>query len=298
MFLKMKDICEKEYNNFLSLPNVNGIAIGHKIINGMDTGVLCLKVLVETKVHESMLNKQAVIPKFYNGIMTDVIEVGVIEALANTTKVRPTLGGYSIGVAGTSTVGTLGCLVSKKSGTSLETYILSNNHVIAGSNTTAIGSLILQQGQGDGGANPADGVANLSDFVNINFSGGNNKVDAAIALAISTSLVSKTIFEVGDITGIASALIGGAVKKSGRTTGFTTGSITGVNATLSVAYGAQTAIFINQIIATPMSDSGDSGSIVLDNSNRVIGLLFSGSASITGMNDIRDVLKSFRARLI
>ncbi|MBN1040241.1 hypothetical protein DVW12_16255 [Clostridium botulinum] len=300
MFNQMKYICENEYNNFLSLPNVNGIAIGHKTVKGIDTGVICLKVLVENKVDENTLKKDEKIPKIYNGVITDVIEVGVLEAYANTSKVRPTEGGISIGVAGSSTAGTLGCLVSTGAGSNLKTYVLSNNHVMALTNTAPIGSLILQPAQGDGGANPGDGIANLSQFVNIDFTtGSTNTVDCAIAEVSNLSLVSPSIISIGNISSIASAVIGGFVQKSGRTTGYTTGTISGVNATLNISYGSfGSAIFVNQIITSAMSSSGDSGSIVLDSSNRVIGLLFAGSSSITGLNDIRNVLKSFRARLV
>lgn len=299
MYRKMQYICDNEYNNFLSLPNVNGVGIGYKVTNGIDTGILCLKVFVEKKVDENTLQKDERIPKFYNGIMTDVYEAGKIEALANTTKVRPAPGGVSIGVAGTGTVGTLGCLVSKGAGTGLKTYVLSNNHVIALSNTAPIGSLILQQGQGDGGANPGDGIANLSNFIPVNYSGGNNTVDCAIAEVINTSLVTPSIITIGNITGIAAAVINDFVQKSGRTTGYTTGTITAVNVTSNVNFGSfGTATFIHQIAATKMSDPGDSGSIVLDNQNRVIGLLFAGGPASTLMNDIRDVLKAFSARLV
>lgn len=300
MLSKMNHICENEYDRFFSLPNVNGIAIGHKIINGIDTGVLCLKVLVEKKVPEDELSPLAKIPALYDGILTDVVEVGEIKALANTSKVRPTVGGISIGVAGTNTVGTLGCLVTTGAGSGLNTYVLSNNHVMALSNTAPIGSLILQQGQGDGGANPGDGIANLSSYITINFTApATNLVDCAIAKVSNLSLVSSPIISIGNITGIASAVINNFVQKSGRTTGYTTGTITGVNATITVNYGAfGSAIFIHQIITTPMSSPGDSGSIILDSSNRVIGLLFAGSSQFTAMNDIRDVLKAFRARLV
>lgn len=301
MYGKMKYICENEYNNFLSLPNVNGVAIGHKVIGGKDTGVLCLKVFVKQKIDKSLLQKDETIPKFYNGIMTDVYESGEILAHANTGKIRPAEGGYSIGVAGSTTVGTFGCLVSTGAGTGLKTYVLSNNHVIALVNTAAIGSLILQPGQGDGGANPGDGIANLSNYITINFTAGStNTVDCAIAEVTNMSLVTSQIAQIGNITGIASALINGFVQKSGRTTGYTTGSIIGVNATTDVNYGTShgTATFVNQIVATSMSSGGDSGSIVLDNQNRVIGLLFAGSTSVTIMNDIRDDLKAFRARLV
>lgn len=300
MYIKMKYICENEYNNFLSIPNVNGVAIGHKVIKGIDTGVLCLKVFVEKKIDEGSLAKADIIPKFYNGFVTDVYEAGRLTAYANTGKIRPAQGGYSIGVAGTGTVGTLGCLVTTGAGTGLSTYVLSNNHVMALSNSAPIGSLILQPGQGDGGANPGDGIANLTSYIPINFTvGSTNTVDCAIAKVINTSLVTPTITQIGNITGIASAVINSFVQKSGRTTGYTTGSIIAVNGTTNVGYGsAGVATFINQIFCSPMSSPGDSGSIVLDSSNRVIGLLFSGSSTLTGVNDIRNVLKAFRARLV
>lgn len=302
MYQTMKNICENEYNYFFALPNVVGVGIGNKTIKGIDTITPCLKVLVEEKVQQDKLLAQDMVPGLYKGILTDVIEVGHIAIEPNTSKVRPAPGGYSIGLAGSSSAGTLGCLVTIGTGSNLKTYILSNNHVIASNNTAPIGSLILQPAQGDGGANPGDGIANLSSFVTINFAGGNNLVDAAIGQVISTSLVTSSITSIGNITGIASAEVGGGVKKSGRTTSFTSGKITSINTTVTVDYNpggaAQNATFIRQIVATSMSQAGDSGSIVVDPYNRVVGLLFAGSSSTTIMNDIREVLKSFRARLL
>ena len=302
MYNKMTYICENEYQNFFNLPNVNGIGIGNKIISGIDTLSPCLKVMVIKKVSKEELQLNEVIPKEYKGIPTDVVEIGEIYAHGNTGKIRPAQGGYSIGVAGNSSVGTLGCLVSNGTGSALKTYILSCNHVIALENTAPIGSLILQPGQGDGGLNPGDGIANLSAFVPVNFSSGGNLVDCAIAQVLSTTLVSSQIASIGNITGIASALVGGFIQKSGRTTGYTTSTIQSINTTLIVNYsGGKQATFIRQITTGPMSNSGDSGSIGLDSSNRVLGLLFAGSTGPTGIsayNDIRDVLKSFRARLV
>ncbi|MGL6106308.1 trypsin-like peptidase domain-containing protein [Romboutsia sp.] len=299
MYNNMAYVCENEYQNFFNLPNVNGLGIGNKIINGIDTLSPCLKVMVIKKVGKEELQTHEIIPKEYKGIPTDVVEVGEIYAHGNTGKIRPAQGGYSIGVVGTFIVGTLGCLVSNGTGSALKTYILSNNHVIALENTAPIGSLILQPGQADGGINPGDGIANLSSFVPVNFSGGNNLVDCAIAQVISTTLVSSQIVSIGNITGIASAIVGGFVQKSGRSTSYTTGTIQSINTTLLVNYsGGKQATFIRQLVASSMSQVGDSGSIVLDSSNRAIGLIFASSTSITALNDIRDVLKSFRARLV
>src|SRR6266481_8711307 len=82
--------------------------------------------------------------------------------------------------------GTLGALVEDTSGTK---YILSNNHVLARTNAAAIGEDIIQPGLID--ESPAcfkdstDIVANLSNFISINFKTKGtmrtNAVDAAIA---------------------------------------------------------------------------------------------------------------------
>jgi predicted ATP-dependent Lon-type protease len=83
-----------------------------------------------------------------------------------------------------------------------------------------------------------------------------------------------------------------AVRKSGRTTGFTTGEITVIEATVTVCYGSgKDAVFENQLIMGPMSQGGDSGSlIVAAGSLQAVGLLFAGSEQSTIANPIQAVL--------
>jgi hypothetical protein len=96
------------------------------------------------------------------------------------------------------------------------------------------------------------------------------------------------------------ATLGQNVRKSGRTTDFTTGTVTLLNATVNVAYGAtQTARFEGQIITTPMSQGGDSGSLIVDGTeNKAVGLLFAGSAQATiFFNPIQEVLDALQINL-
>jgi len=87
--------------------------------------------------------------------------------------------------------------------------------------------------------------------------------------------------------------LGLKIRKSGRTTGLTSGEITQVDATVQVLYGLVTmATFTDQLMAGPMSSGGDSGSAVLDESDRVIGLLFAGSESVTIINRIQNVVQA------
>ena len=139
--------------------NVNGVAVGYKIVAGKDTGELCVSVLVRKKRAKSELLSKDLVPQTVNGTPTDVKQVGEIVAFqSRTDHWRPAPGGVSIGHY-LITAGTLGGLV--KDATTGETLILSNNHVIANSNSAAKGDIIIQPGAYDGGSNPGDRIAEL-----------------------------------------------------------------------------------------------------------------------------------------
>jgi hypothetical protein len=71
-----------------------------------------------------------------------------------------------------------------------------------------------------------------------------------------------------------------AVEKSGRTTGYTTGTVAYTDASTWVDYGSgKKAYFVDQILVyQPFIDSGDSGSCV-DKGGSFVGLAFAGSSS-------------------
>ncbi|UCE05415.1 MAG: hypothetical protein JSW07_17640 [bacterium] len=313
--------------------NVNGVAVGHKIVAGKDTGELCVKVFVKKKMAKSELLSKDLVPLTIDGVPTDVKEVGEIVAFKlRTEQWRPAPGGVSIGHYAIS-AGTLGGFV--KDNTTEETLILSNNHVMANSNSASIGDPILQPGPADGGRNPQDRIADLERFVIIQFTGGPgngcflaktasgvlnvfakilgsksrivptridaeiNEVDAAVAKPISDDVITGDILDIGVVTGTKAAEIGMRVRKSGRTTGTTTGIIQELSATVDVGYGgSRVARFENQIIVEgingPFSRPGDSGSLVVDDEDlenpKAVGLLFAGSDSITVVNPIDRVL--------
>jgi len=110
--------------------------------------------------------------------------------------------------------------------------------------------------------------------------------------------VEKRILEIGVPQGSREATLGTKVKKSGRTTGFTTGRITQIDVTSQVSYGeGKTAIFEDQLMAGAMSQGGDSGSAVLDEEDYVIGLLFAGSDVTTLINPIQFVLDALEVEI-
>ena len=278
-------------------------------------------VSVERKLPESKLRPEHVIPKYIEGVPTSVMETGKLWAL-RTGRHRPAPGGVSIGHY-SITAGTLGCLVEKDG----LVYILSNNHVLANSNDAKLGDAVLQPGPHDGGTLD-DRIAELYDFVPVRcaldaecpvsgavtrglnavagalgsrvrflaarVSEDTNLVDAAIAKPSKDGDVAAEVLEIGRLTGSASGELGVAVRKSGRTTELTAGEITQVDVTCQVQYGlGQIAVFEDQLMAGPMSEGGDSGSVVVNGSNQVVGLLFAGSAQVTIMNRIEHVLDAF-----
>ncbi len=325
----IKNTLRNYRGQLLERKNVVATGLGYKITGGQKTSTLSIICSVTKKVAASELSSTDLVPTSLNGTPTDVIETGVIRALQSPTeKHRPAPGGVSIGHRDI-TAGTLGCLV-KKDG---RFVILSNNHVLANSNAAEIGDPILQPGPYDGGRYPDDHIADLEQFIPINISGlpsdcpvatgtanflnsiarlfgssvqlqainqqaTENLVDAAIARPLNPEDVKNEIIDIGTAQGTVDAELGMAIKKSGRTTGFTTGEIQQVDVTVNVQYGeGQIAQFTDQFMAGAMSQGGDSGSAVLDDSNNLVGLLFAGSDTSTIMNRIQNVFSALGVSL-
>lgn len=185
-------------------------------------------------------------------------------------------------------------------------YILSNNHVIGDLGHAQPGDPICQPGLVDTHCVPKRIVAQFtlaSPFT--------DNVDAAIA-----ELIDGTMDPKGEILGIGLPSSQGvdpigemAVQKSGRSTNVTHGTIQSYNANIKVNYndacrGALTTpvSFTNQIVivskdATPFSDNGDSGSLVMTEDRQPVGLLFSSSPTLTAANPIKEVLDRLSAKL-
>lgn len=287
---EVREITDEE---LLGYPNVVGVATGYKIKAGKVTPELCMQVLVEKKVEEKLLAEN-VVPNEVEGIKTDVIATGRIEALTFKGRYRPTFPGASIGHVAI-TAGTFGCLVQDKK--EHDFLILSNNHVLANSNHASIGDPILQPGRYDGGIYPRDVIAKLKEFVPL--VSGYNLVDAAVAKPLDQRLVIASIPWIGIPTGTANARLGWMVRKSGRTTQYKTGRVTSIDATVKVGYGAGVVyLFKNQILTTCMSAGGDSGSLLVDPYARAVGLLFAGSSVVTVHNHISNVLMALEIEMV
>jgi hypothetical protein len=316
-------------SELLGKPNVVATGVGYKVSAGKQTEELSIICSVETKKGKQALSEREMVPPSVQGVTTDVYPTGPIYVFQDPTgRFRPAPGGVSVGHE-LITAGTLGCWVKKND----KHYILSNNHVLANSNDANIGDRILQPGPYDGGTVSNDQIATLSEFIEIKFNetvnpcqfangaaavlnflarmigsrsrmksvrtqAAENLVDCAIAEPLDPNDVRNEILNIGNILGIEDATLGMGLKKGGRTTGFTTGSVQQIDVTSQVSYGTnKTGIFVDQLMAGAMSQGGDSGSAVLNNDNKIVGLLFAGSSNSTIINRIQNVFQALNVSL-
>ncbi len=240
---------------------------------------------------------------------------------SHTAKQTPpiqlgTSGGWSKDLAnGYCCGGTLGSLVQIGS----TQYILSNYHVfesdiVSGGNSTTAqtGDPIIQPGLIDVNCS-ASGAQTVATLVKKSSLPKNN-VDCSIGKVVSGMVSSDgAILEIGTISrATVGASINQAVKKSGRTTGLTHSSVSGLNATISVTYDnecaggtAFTKTFTGQIVianrGSSFLNSGDSGSLMVEDvatNPRAVGLLFAGSSTDAIANPIGAVLSFLGATMV
>jgi hypothetical protein len=94
----------------------------------------------------------------------------------------------------------------------------------------------------------------------------------------------------------AEAPVNTIVRKSGRSSGVGQGIVSAVNTTVRVRYLGGVAVLRDQMVVEgiggrPFSESGDSGSLVLDDgTRRPVGLVCAGSPRRTVVNRIQRVL--------
>ncbi|MGL4876114.1 MAG: trypsin-like peptidase domain-containing protein [Clostridium sp.] len=296
----LKTICQFNFQTLLSKTNVVGLCPSTKIINEIDTGIPCLTVLVNQKFPPSSINISNFIPTIYCGVPTDVIEVGNLKPFGLTSKIRPFKGGYSIGTVYSTiftSTGTGGCVVKDSS----SYYILTNHHVVSYGVSNPLGLAVYQPSVQDGGSRTNDIIGAVARYIprkySSLFSSQTNLVDAAL-IKISPENASNIIANIGSISGInANPTVGTSIQKSGRTSGYTTGVIKSLNATVSFYDNGQRLVFTNQIITSPFMQNGDSGSVALDTSNRIVGLCFSGSDSMSVINPITTVFNMLNVTL-
>lgn len=303
--------------DWMRQPEILGTAVGID-----DSGNLTLLVYVD---QESRNAGEVVrsLPRDVRGVGVKVEFTDKFRAMAVNHKAKQappiqlgTSGGWRYDLAnGFCCGGTLGSLVLIGG----VQHVLSNYHVleadiVSGGNSRVAqtGDPVIQPGLIDVNCNAAT-AQSVATLVKKSSLPGSN-VDCAVAQVIPGMVNSSgAILEIGTISNqTIAASLNQAVKKSGRTTGLTRSTVTGLNATISVAYdnecaggAAFTKTFTGQIVVrnngSRFLNSGDSGSLMVQDvatKPRAVGLLFAGSSSTAIANPIGQVLSFLNATMV
>ena len=259
-------------------PNVVGysLKLKNKVKGGVELPVPSLRIYVSRKLPLEKLRKDEVIPREVEGIPTDIIEVGRLKRLEGfRERYRPSPCGVSTSRADEEAAGTIGWWMVDEDGL---LYLMSNNHVWAKENNASPGDEIIQPGRLDGGDPEEDVIAELASWIDIDFAGGVNKVDVAIAQPYIPQTYTS-IMEKGGAAGKRDPQLNEEAVKVGRTTGVTEGVVKDDSATLQVEYATGTALFEDVFIVEGVNvvKNGDSGSPVLGSDMCFLGLLFAGN---------------------
>jgi hypothetical protein len=183
------------------------------------------------------------------------------------------------------------------------TMALSNFHVAAVDTSWSTSDRQCQPGRVDGGSPPGDEFGTLARAVI------SEHVDGSVTTLDSGKAWKAEVQGIGAVAGTATAVLHQAVRKRGRTTELTYGTVESLDFTVSIDYGdgVGTKTLKNQLrIATDtskstrFSDHGDSGSVIMTDDRHVVGLLFAGSSdgANTFANPIADVLSELDVTML
>jgi hypothetical protein len=297
-------IKERVEAQFLSAPGVTAVDVGYKEVGGQLTDQVAIRVHVAQKT-DNVPDDQRV-PAEIEGAVTDVLErryepqvlaqqVATMVPLADSTHYATLEGGVSMGpsrvIGGSIFAGTLGAIVIDNA--TNQHAALTNFHVACVDNTFRNGDRMVQPSQIDTGVVPADEFGSLvRESLSANVDGAVISIDAGRPNQCQ-------IVDIGQVRGTAVATLGMAVRKRGRTTLLTYGSVDGLSSSVNIDYGDGIGVktLTNQIsiaadtTRNPLfSDHGDSGSVIVNEAGFVVGLLFAGAGTSTVANQIAAVL--------
>ncbi len=308
----MIQIKQRVEQHYLALPGVTGIDVGYKVVGGEQTDQVSIRVHVAEK--RTRVPATQKVPAEIDGVVTDVLErryelqvalqeLTVSPQGADTTHYSTLQGGISMGpsrtVNGYIFAGTLGAIVVDNA--SGQHAALTNFHVACVDSTWSVGDRQVQPSRIDTGVPPGD------EFGAIVRALLSSHVDGAVVSIDSGRSNSAEIVQIGAVHGTKTATLGAAVRKRGRTTGLTYGSVDGLSATVNVDYGDGIGVktLTDQVSITTdtsqnplFSDHGDSGSVIVDGSGYVVGLLFAGSGTSTIANPIASVLSELNVSML
>jgi hypothetical protein len=261
-------------------PGVVGVDFGFAYKDGVRLKTRAARFHVSQKIPIAELRPEHVLPAKIDNFRSDVVQARYSLHASPRQVCDPIQPGVSIGNVQRSTTGTTGLAVKLRA--TGAAAILSNWHVLCGSNEARTGEQICQPGPLHLGSNAPRLVANLERWIELDVG-----CDAAVAVLNSGIAIDNRLFDsTVVVTGTQSAGLGQKVVKYGSTSGLTHGMIDGVGGSFQIDYSAygDTRRWIDalRIVADPditeaeISLAGDSGAAWTDPSGRAVGLHFAG----------------------
>lgn len=308
--VKIKDELSRTFLRPGFSANIHAVGVG---LLGGYTGEYCIQVFVADSNSEMWDGAGAEpIPDLYRGVPIILVEMpaaGFISGAAESESM--TWGGSRGGIRDPQEVivgglsgantnlsgqsGTIGYFCTRRSllPRRKEIHLLSNSHVFADLRKASVDAsdLIMHPSPGE----PATGrpVGTLVNFSAVKFDSGPedpNHVDAALAKLWGPQQHKPLIPFVGAVKGYArkgEVEVGEHARKFGRTTGYTEGRVFSIHMDIWIRYDrtGQSAFFHDQILVEPEApaftnfvSSGDSGSLVVDEQQNALGLIFAGTS--------------------
>ena len=294
--------------------NVIGLAVGRKLTAGRSGG-LCLVVFVKRKLAPERLATRYLVPfaldaspiGIRDAVPIDVRKVGPARAEALISADRPAQPGYSVGnrVGGS---GTIGCVVRDRA--TSDQLGLTCAHVLAPVPTSAPGDPVLVPSLAEARAHQVLARARLGVVDRILPPGfGDSSVPTNLDVATFRPNDPTTLDASVAIVGkrpsgiLANPSIGAAVRKVGASSELTTGEVRFVHMTFWLAYPTPggdevTAGFRDVIGVSHFSDPGDSGSLVMNDERKAVGIVLGSTPEFTICLPIQRALDALQCDLV
>lgn len=274
--LKVSEILnvkEEIQHELLKLPGVHAVGLGRKETGGLQNGPVAIRIVVEKKLKTGQLDSTQMIPRDIKGFPTDILECPRLGSLSETPLATgdtrlyyPLRGGIRIcpdpRVDPKPGFGTLGLIVQGPNGTPC---ILTAQHVIG------IGSVFQ----------PDTGTSAVAQYVR-----GNIGLDCSISELYPDINWYNWVLEIGAVQGqfnVTEHNTPYPVRKRGYSTGYSDCRITMVYVTGNAANGS--SYEDNLWVSGPSGtlEPGDSGAVLVDDCNRVVGLLRERTSSTAAL---------------
>ena len=296
-------VLRKYKKELLQYPNVLYVGVGLKQVGGKITDQLSITVFVSSK--KVKLAKDEIIPAELDGLKTDIrehvekVNISKVTASDNDNSAlinqlrgtqRPNRGGFQItnnigDGKGNIEVGTLGCCVKSTEnvpkrccccdcGDAKKRYMALTCHHVAYANNGKDGTPAYQPDLGNVIGQNHAGAKEVET--------GITKIDAAVILLDvqdSTTGYSDNIEDLKNktitIQGFDAPAVGDVVRKVGRTTGKTQGKIISINPFTDG--GVEYYEICIDGSNGEYVDHGDSGSVSIDEQDKVVGINYAAS---------------------